>query len=173
MMVPLIDVVLLIVLFGFVFYGLFFGFIRSLGSLVGVLVGAILASRLYLIVFDWFQDFFMGHDNLGKVVVFIILFTLINRLVGILFYIIEKVFNLLTIIPFLKTINRLLGAVFGFITGGFFIGLILYVANKYAFIEHWVGKWLVDSFLAPIFLKFANYLLPLLPEMLKKLQSLI
>ncbi|MFC1678509.1 CvpA family protein [Patescibacteria group bacterium] len=172
-MMPIIDVVLLISLFGFVFYGLFFGLIRSFGSLVGVLAGAVLASRFYLPMYSWIQEIFFGRTNLGKVIVFIVIFTLVNRLVGLGFYLIEKIFKVLTIIPFLKTFNRLGGAVLGFITGGFFIGLILYVINKYAFIEHWVGRWLVDSSLAPFFLKFANFLLPLLPEMLKKLQSLI
>lgn len=173
MNLPLIDTILLIFLFGFVFYGFFFGLIRTVGLLVGVVVATVLASRLYLSVADWASELFFGHDNLGRIIVFILLFSLINRLVSFAFSMLDGIFNILTIIPFLKTINRLTGAVLGFLSGGLVIGLILYISNKYTFIDNWFGKWLVDSVLAPYFLKFADILLPLLPEMLKKIEGLI
>ena len=172
-MISIIDAILLILLSGFVFYGLFFGLIRTFGAFVGVVVGAILASRFYLAASAVINPIFFGYENLGKVITFLILFSLINRLVGLGFYFIEKLFNIISIIPFLKTINRLGGAVLGFLTGGLTIGLALYVISRYAIIGHWVGKWLIGSKLAPMFLKFNDILLPLLPEMLKKLQSLI
>jgi len=107
------DTILLIILAGFVFYGLFFGLIRTLGSLVGIVAGAWLASRLYLSVYEWAENLFFGYDNLGKVVTFIILFVLINRLVGFAFTLLDKAFNIISIVPFLKTINRLAGHLAG------------------------------------------------------------
>jgi len=169
----ILDTILLVILAGFVFYGLFFGLIRTIGSLAGVVVGAWLASRFYLQVFDWAQDLFFGYNNLGKVLTFIILFTIINRLVGFIFSLLDKTFNIISIIPFLKTINRLAGAVLGFLLGGLVLGLILYVAARYSFIDSLFGNWLADSQLAPFLVRFAKILTPLLPEMLKKLQSLI
>jgi len=173
MSLPLIDTILLIFLFGFIFYGFFFGLIRTFGLFIGVLVATVLSSRLYLSVSNWASDLFFGHDNLGRIIVFILLFSLINRLVGILFSMIDGLFNILTIIPFLKTINRLLGSLLGFFVGGLIVGLLLYISNKYAFLDNWFGQWLVDSLLAPYFLKFANILLPLLPEVLKRIDGLI
>lgn len=167
------DAILIITLAGFVFYGLFFGLIRTIGSLAGVIAGAFLASHYYLYAFNLAEDLFFGFDNLGKVLSFIILFTLVNRLVGFLFSFLDKALSILSIIPFLKTINRLAGAVFGFIEGGLVLGLVLYVAARYAIISHWFGGWLVNSILAPFLIKFASVLAPLLPEVLKKLQSLI
>jgi len=167
------DVVLLISLAGFVFYGIFFGLIRTFGTFAGVLVGAFLASRFYLPVSDWLSSLFFGYNNLGKVLVFILLFSLFNRLTGFLFYLLDRAFNIISIIPFLKTFNRLGGAILGFITGSLILGLILYVASRYSLIESLFGHWLVDSKVAPFLLKVANLLLPLLPEVLKKLQSLI
>jgi uncharacterized membrane protein required for colicin V production len=105
--------------------------------------------------------------------VFLILFSLFNRLTGLGFYLVEKVFNLISIIPFLKTINRLLGAIFGFLTGALVIGLCLYVISRYTLLDSFLGIWLKDSNLAPMFLKFNNLLLPLLPEVLKRLKSLL
>ncbi|HOZ55838.1 MAG: Colicin V production protein [Parcubacteria group bacterium ADurb.Bin316] len=167
------DVVLLISLAGFVFYGLFFGLIRTFGTFTGVLVGAFLASRFYLSVAEWLDAFFFGYNNLGKVLVFILLFSLFNRLTGFVFYLLDRAFNIISIIPFLKTFNRLGGAILGFITGSLILGLILYVASRYALIGYWFGDNLVDSKVAPFLLKMANLLLPLLPEVLKKVQSLI
>lgn len=170
---PIIDVILLIILSGFVFYGLFFGLIRTVGTFLGMIIGAVLASRLYLPVSVWLDTFFFGYHNLGKIIVFLILFSLINRLTGFVFYLLDKTFNLISIIPFLKTINRLGGAVLGFLSGSFSIGLVLYVASKYSILESFFGKWLVGSQFANFFLKFTKVLLPLLPEVLKKIQGLI
>lgn len=169
----IIDVILLLVLAGFVFYGLFFGLIRTIGAFFGVVIGAFLASRFYLPVSAWIDVIFFGYYNLGKVLVFIILFSLINRLVGFLFYLLNKMFNIISIIPFLKTINRLGGMVLGFLTGSLFIGVIIYIISKYAILESFVGSWLTNSEFAPFFLKFADFILPLLPEVLRKLQGLI
>lgn len=170
---PIIDVILIVILSGFVFYGLFFGLIRTLGAFVGVFAGALLASRLYIPVSAWLEGFFFGYNNLGKVLVFLILFTLINRLVGLAFYLLDKSFKLISIIPFIKSFNRLGGAILGFFTGSFTIGLVLYVISRYVLLDFWLGKWLTASDLAPFFLKFANLLLPLLPEILRKLKNLI
>lgn len=170
---PTIDVIMIVILSGFIFYGLFFGLIRTLGAFLGVFVAAILASRFYLPVSEWVDSFFFGYNNLGKVLVFVILFGLINRLTGFLFYLLDRVFNLISIIPFLKTFNRLLGAVLGFLTGSLTLGLILFVASRYTLTEHWFATWLEQSQLAPFFLKLTSILWPLLPDLLTKLKSLI
>ena len=168
-----IDVIMIVILSGFIFYGLFFGLIRTLGAFLGVFVAALLASRFYLPVSEWVESFFFGYLNLGKVLVFIILFSLINRLTGFIFYLLDKAFNIISIIPFLKTFNRLGGAILGFFTGSLTIGLVLFVASRYTLVEHWFAAWLENSELAPFFLKFASILWPLLPEILTKLKSLI
>lgn len=170
---PLIDVILIIILFGFIFYGLFAGLIRSLGVLVGVFVGAILASRLYLWVFDIIQPVFFGHDKVGLVLTFLLLFSIINKLTALAFFFIEKIFNIIAIIPFLKTINRLAGAIFGFMAGSLTIGLVLYVVSRYAILDAFLGQWLTASKMAPFFLRVAKLLLPLLPEILKQLKAVI
>lgn len=170
---PIIDTILLICWFGFIFYGFFFGLIRTFGVLVGAIVATVFASRFYLVVSGWTDALFFGHDNLGKILIFIIIFSLIQKIVSFCFVLIDGAFNILSIIPFLKTINRLAGAILGILVGGLVLGLILYISNKYAFIDTWFGKWLIDSQIAPILLKFNDVLLPLMPEVLKKVDGLI
>jgi membrane protein required for colicin V production len=172
-MVPIIDVVLIIIVAGFVFYGLFFGLIRMIGACFGMIIGAILASRFYLVAYDFVEPFLFGYNNLGKVITFLVLFSLISKLVSFAFYLADRAFSLLTIIPFLKTFNRAGGAIFGFLVGSLSVGLVLYVSSKYAIVDHWFGIWLIDSKVAPVLTGFAKILLPLLPEVLKKLKGLI
>lgn len=167
------DAVLLIILAGFVFYGIFFGLIKTIGNIAGVIVGAFVAGHFYLSAYYWAEDLFFGYENLGKVISFIVLFTIVNRVVGLVFALIDKSFHLISIIPFLKTINRLGGAVLGFVMGALIVGLILYVASRYAIVGYFAGDMLAASKIAPFLVKFAGVLTPLLPEMLKKLGSVV
>ena len=163
-MISIIDAVLLICLSGFVFYGFFFGLVRTFGSLVGVVVAVILASRFYLPVAAWLDGFFFGYDNAGKVAIFIIIFSLVQRVVSFGFGLLDTAVDIFSIIPFLKSINRLTGAILGLVLGILVIGLMLYVANKYAVIDYWTGKWLIDSRLAPQFLRSVDLIAPFLPD---------
>ena len=172
-MIPIFDVILLILLAGFVFYGLFFGLIRVIGGLVGVVIGTILASRYYLFVFNYLEEIFLGYDNLGKVFSFIFTFILIRKLIILVVASLNTAFNIISIIPFLTTINRIGGAILGFLQGSLILGLILFVASRYTIIEHWFGEFLVNSTIVPILIKIASVLMPLMPEILKGLNALI
>lgn len=172
-MVPFVDVILILIVAGFVFYGFFFGLIRMFGACIGIIAAAVLASRFYLFVFDYLQPFLFGRDNLGKVLSFLILFSLISKLVSLVFYLFDRAFSLLTIIPFLKSLNKIGGAIFGFLAGSLSVGLLLFVSSKYAIIDNWFGAWLAGSNAAPLLLDFTKILLPLLPEALKSLKGII
>lgn len=167
------DIALLVIVAGFIFNGLSKGLIRLLGNIVGLIVGAFIASRFYLQFYEWSQSFFGGRESLGKVISFIVVFIVVTMLVDWAFVLLEKVFNLISIIPFTKTINRLLGGALGFLEGSLFIGLILFVVSRYAWIGSLFGDNLVSSQVAPFFLKIVKIVMPFLPEALKALQSLI
>ncbi len=167
------DISLLIILAGFVFNGLFKGIIRLLGHMVGMIVGAYVASHYYLLLFEWGKGLARGHDNVAKVLAFIILFVVVIKLVSLLFVVIEKVFKFVAFIPFTKYINNLLGAVLGFLEGALFVGLILYVISRYSIIGNFFGDQLAASQIAPFLIKFTNIILPLLPNALKTLQAII
>lgn len=169
----ILDIILLFILAGFVFYGLFFGLIKTIGSLAGAVIGAWIAAHFYLTFFNIIQELFFGFDNLGKVVCFLVIFTVANRLVSFGFAILDKTFHILSILPFLKTINRLAGAVLGFIEGGLVLGIILYIISKYTFVGTFFGNIIANSELAPFLVNFVEILLPLFPEVLKEIKSVI
>lgn len=166
------DVILLILLAGFVFYGFFFGLIRAVGSLAGLLVGAWLAGYFYLDAFAWLDKIWPWSDSLGKVISFIVCFTVVSRLVSWVFILFEQAFKVAAIVPFLKTLNRLLGAVFGFIEGALALGLVLYVAGRYLPAAGAIGKWLDSSAIVSFLIGFSKILAPLLPELYKKVRAI-
>lgn len=167
------DIAMIVILAGFVFNGLAKGLIRLLGNIVGLLFGAFIAGRFYLQFYEWSQGVFGGRESLGKVLSFIIVFVVVTLIIDWIFVILEKIFNLISIIPFTKTINRLLGGTLGFLEGSLFIGLILFVVSRYAWIGSLFGDHLLSSQVAPFFLSVVNIAMPFLPSALKALQSLI
>ncbi|NQV89375.1 MAG: CvpA family protein [Parcubacteria group bacterium] len=124
-----IDIILLVIVGAFILFGLFFGLIHTLGSLIGAVIGIAIASRFVEPAAETFS-FLVGDGSGGKVIVFIILFLLVSRLVGLVFWILEKVFGFVSIVPFAKSINRLLGGIFGFIEGVIVVGVILFYAMQ-------------------------------------------
>lgn len=155
------------------FYGFFKGLIRLLGHIVGLILGAFVASHFYLQFFQWGESLFYGRDNLGKVVAFIVIFVVTMRVTDLVFSLIERIFKLISIIPFTKLINRLLGAALGLLEGALFLGLIIFVVSRYTLLESLLGSQLSTSQVAPLLLKMTNIILPVLPDALKALQSII
>lgn len=124
-----IDLVLAVFVGAFVIFGLFFGLIHTLGSLVGTLVGIVVATRLIDPVAQMFS--FLGTQTaIGNIVLFIILFLLVTRLVGLVFWMLDKIFGFVKMIPFAKTIDKILGGVFGFVEGVIVVGVICYYAMQ-------------------------------------------
>ncbi|MFA5359094.1 MAG: CvpA family protein [Patescibacteria group bacterium] len=165
------DLVLLILLGGFVLFGLWFGFIHALGSLVGIAAGAFIAGHYYLGLASW-GSFIWGDGDLGKVISFVIILIFVNRLVGLVFYFFDRMFEFVTFIPFLSGINRLAGGLLGFLEGAFTLGLVLFFIARYP-INEWLTLQLQNSSITPWFVTMAKFLAPLLPELLRQLKSVI
>lgn len=165
----LVDIILLIILSGFVLFGLWFGLIHTLGALVGTLAGAYVASHYFSPIAEFLGGKFGGSLPIWKIIVFIFIFTIINRLVGLLFYILEKIFKLISIIPFLKTVNRLAGAVLGFAEGVLVLGLTLHVAGVIPVSAGFISRIIEPSVVAKWLIGVARVLLPLLPAALRVL----
>jgi uncharacterized membrane protein required for colicin V production len=165
------DVMLLLVLGGFVMFGLWFGFIHTLGAIVGTFAGAFFAGLFYDILGNWLTTIF-GHPNLMKIFAFILIFVIANRIIGFGFYVIDKIFNFLTVIPFLKTINRIIGGVLGFLEGILVVGLSIFIIARFP-VSDWFTQVLQASTVAPWFIKISGILQWMLPDLLRQIQSVI
>jgi len=125
------DLILLIIISLFCLAGLWLGFVHTLGSLLGTVLGAYLASRYYEVMADWLIRITGWGENTSRIVMFIIAFFVINRLVGFVFWIIDKFTSIITNLPFIKSINRLLGLFLGFLEGVITIGLVIYFIERF------------------------------------------
>jgi len=172
MFLTILDLILLLILFCFIAFGFALGLIQAVGALVGVVIGAWAAGAFYEPVGAWLEGILLGHGNIARVIAFILIFTLINRLVGLIFYIINKVFSIFSFIPFTKIVNRILGAIFGLIEGVLVLGLIIYFVSKYSF-SAWLAASIAASAVAAWLVQLASILTPLLPLALRQLQSVI
>ena len=168
----ILDLILLLVLLCFVLTGLRLGLIHTLGALLGIIVGTLVAGHYYDSAAGELSFIFGSHLNLARILCFAFIFIITNRLFGLLFILINKIFKIISIIPFLKTINRLAGAILGFIEGTFVLGLILYVAQKYPFWD-FLNKMIASSKVSYFLLKVASILVPLLPSALRHLKTFI
>lgn len=128
-----IDFIILLILAGFVWKGIKMGLIESVGGIVGLFVGAFIAGQYYNEVAEMLEGLLFGSTILANVLGFLVVFILVNRAIALLFWIIDKIFHIIAIIPFLKTFNRLLGGIFGLLEGLIFIGIIVYVLSMAPF----------------------------------------
>lgn len=166
------DFVLFVIIFGFIWFGFWSGVIRVIGSIFGIIVGAWLGGMFYLKLADLISPLFLSNANLGLVISFLLIFFIVYKLVGFLFFLLDKVFKFISIIPFLKSINRILGAVLGLVEGSLILGLIFYFYSKYPF-WNFFNNLITSSQLVPWFLKIVKVLLPLLPEVVKRLETML
>lgn len=164
------DLSLLIIIAIFALFGLWFGLVHTIGSLMGTILGVYLASRYYEPVADWLVEVTGWGENLSRVIMFVIAFILINRLVGIAFWGIDKAAKVITKMPFIRSINHLLGLLLGAAEGLITVGVILYFINKYP-ISDTVMTWIEHSTVALYAIPVAELLLPLLPEGMRVLES--
>lgn len=166
----LFDIAILITIGGFGLFGFWFGFVHTVGSLMGTVLGAYLASRYYKPMAEWLIGITGWDENISSVLMFIIAFFLINRLVGLVFWILDKALSVITRLPFIKSINRFGGLVLGIFEGLLTIGLIFYFIQRFPFSEIVMGH-VAQSWVVPFCIDVAVVLLPLLPEGLRLLQS--
>jgi len=168
----LFDIILLCIIGGFGLFGLWFGLIHTLGSLVGTALGVYLASHYYEAVADWLIRITGWGQNFSRVLIFALTFILVNRLVGLAFWIVDKILSIITRLPFISSLNRLLGLVFGVLEGVIVLGIIFYFVAKFPLGTQFMDA-LGKSQVVPYAVKTASILWPLLPDAIKVLQSTI
>lgn len=157
------QLVLVLLVLGFIGTGWKDGFIHTLGRLVGAVIGFFLAKSWSLALanvltivmpFGWAR--FFG---------FLIVFLVVSRLVGYLFSFVETIFDLLSFIPFLKTINRILGGILGFVEGIFFLGASLWIVTHFQLIPS-LASWAIAAPLSIWIQKIFTTMISLFPNAL-------
>jgi len=153
-------------------FGFWFGFFHTLGSLFGTVFGAFLASRIYEPLGSWLVGITGWEVNTSRVLMFIFAFFIINRLIGFGFWVVDRLFKVVTHLPFIKGINRFLGMILGFFEGIVTIGFMIFFIERVPLSEG-IMEMIAHSTVAPIASGTASILWPLLPDALRMLQSTV
>ncbi len=149
-----LDIVLLVVIAIPTLLGFRAGIIKAVLSLAGVIVGVILAGRYYVLLSE--QLTFITHAGAAKIVAFAIILIGVMIIAGVA----ASLFKWAASIVMLGWVNRLGGALFGFLLGAILCG---------AFLATWInflgiGGAIADSALARVLLDYFPMVLALLPD---------
>ncbi len=166
------DISLLVIIGIFALAGLWFGLVHTLGSLAGTVLGVFLGMRYYEPVANWLINTTGWSPNFSKVLIFIIVFFIINRLVGLAFWVVDKLLSVFTKLPFIGGINRFLGLLFGILEGAIVLGMVFFFIARFPLGDKFMGA-LSASQIAPATVKLASLLWPLIPDAIKMLQSTV
>ncbi|MFA5052254.1 MAG: CvpA family protein [Patescibacteria group bacterium] len=159
------TVVLLLIFFGFIAAGFYFGIIHTIGAVIGAVAGVWIASHFYPEITPFIQ-FFMIKGAVADAISFIVILLVVSRLIGFVVHMLDQGFKIIKIIPFASSINRLGGAMFGFVEAALVIGTILYVTSQFN-ISPQITDAINNTPFAGLLMNIAKILLPLIPVALK------
>ena len=149
-----LDIVIIVAIVISTFLGFRAGIIKAVLSLAGLIVGVILAGRFYIPFSE--QLPFISEANVARVVAFAII------LIGVMIIaaVIARFLKWATSVMILGWVNRLGGAIFGFVLGAIFCSALLAICVKFL----GVGGAITGSGLAAILLDRFPMVLALLPD---------
>ncbi|MFZ6015105.1 MAG: CvpA family protein [Patescibacteria group bacterium] len=125
----LFNIVLLLILLAFVGLGLKDGFIVSLGRIVGAIIGFVAARAWYAAaapLLSWLLP-----ESWAKVLMFLIIFLIVDRIMGWVFGALDKTYHFLAKLPFMKSANHIIGAIVGLIEGIVVMGGVIWLIKSF------------------------------------------
>jgi membrane protein required for colicin V production len=152
-----LDIVIIVFLAITVITGLSKGLIKTIIPLIGVILGVVLAGRFYGSVADWLSTW-LHSPSQANIAGFAIIFVAVVIVSLIIASLLNKFLSLLL----LGWVDKLGGAVLGFVIGGLVCGAILTIITKYNFPG--MEGTIHDSNLASFFVNNFNMVLPFLPS---------
>ncbi len=156
-----LDIIIIVVIAISTFLGLRAGLIKAVLSLAGLIVGVILAGRYYVTLSE--QLTFISQEDTARVVAFAIILIVVS----IIFMVIARFLKWAVSAIMLGWVNRLGGAIFGFVLGAIFCGALLAICVKFLDVEGVV----TGSGLATILLDRFPMVLALLPDEFDAIRS--
>lgn len=113
------DTVILILIIGSVIYSLIRGLIKEVFALAALVGGFYFAGKYYFVWANFFSSW-IQNPTLSRILSYILIFILVVVFIHLIGWIIEKLFRIRP----LKSVNRILGAIFGFGKGVLICGII-------------------------------------------------
>ncbi|MFC1908463.1 CvpA family protein [Chloroflexota bacterium] len=156
-----LDIIILVLIIIPTFLGLKAGIIKTVLSLAGVIVGVILAGQYHETLAG--QLTFISQPNIANIVAFAIILIVVMIVATVLASMMRWIVSAIL----LGWVDRLGGAVFGFLMGAIFCGALLAIWVKFL----GVGITVTDSALATLLLDRFPLILALLPAEFDAIRS--
>lgn len=163
------DIALIVILFFFTWKGFRTGLVGAIGGFFGIIFGIWAGSHYMQQVGAWIMQV-ANFDNeaLAYIFSFAIVFIAVNIAVGIIVSVINRVFH---IIPFIDLINKLSGAIVGFLGGCLAVSALVYLMSLLP-ISDTISNLVLHSRLAEIAINVSVIIKPFIPEAIKQLKSI-
>lgn len=122
----LVDILIWLILAGFVFKGFTKGLVRQICSLAGFLLGGWAAIKYHIYLADASRNLIHLPHYLATILSFVFIFLL----TGLLFFLLGHVLTVMFKVILLGGLNKAGGVLLGFLEGAFIICMVLYFATS-------------------------------------------
>lgn len=122
----LVDILIWLILTGFVVKGFSKGLVRQICSLAGFLVGGWAAIKYHLYLAEASRHIIQLPHYLATILSFLFIFLI----AGLLFFLLGHFLTVMFRIVMLGGVNRIGGVALGFLEGGFIVCIALYMATS-------------------------------------------
>ncbi|MFC1901987.1 CvpA family protein [Chloroflexota bacterium] len=156
-----LDIIILVIIVIPTLIGLKIGIIKAVLSMAGAFVGVILAGRYYVMLAE--QLTFISQPSIAKIAAFALILIGVMIIAAVLASLVKWVVS----VVLLGWVNRLGGAVFGFVLGAIFCGALLTIWAKFVGVTGLVD----ESALAVLLLDSFPVVLALLPAEFDSVRS--
>jgi uncharacterized membrane protein required for colicin V production len=154
----ILDILFILIIAGAAYQGYKDGFIKAVSSLLSTVVALYGAGLFYLTGAEWLSDLTGWRLGFCRVVVFIILLILINRLIVFIMYLLDRALRFVAGLPIIRTINRGLGAFCRGLEGIILLFLLIILLERFS--RGMVAGWLEASYIARSIVRFVGYIWP-------------
>lgn len=174
-----LDIILGLILFFFFTLGFVYGFFHALGLIAGIVVGLWAANQYFQSVAGWLTDLvpFIADTfpwltgSSIEVISFILIGAITFKLIALAFEGLDHLIRLLYVIPFMKSLNRLLGAAIGLLEAVLILSLMIHFTQQVDFIKSFSESYVSSSVIAKQLLSIGQWIAPILPNALNYIAS--
>jgi len=164
----ILDIILMVILAVAGWKGYKQGLIDALASLFALMIGLYGAYRLYQFCAWWLSKWTGWGIGFTKILMFIILFIIINRLVIYIFFLVDRFLQLIFKLPFVRTLDHILGGILMALESVLILALIIYIFRE-TNISSVMNKAISSSFIASYIIKIASFVWPFVPRVISNL----
>jgi len=167
------DILILSLLGGFLYYGFTSGLVKMLVNLVGAVFAIVVSLHTYYQTTYWILPENLADRFYVQVFVFFLILIVILKAMDFLADFVQKIFNIVSIIPFTKTLNRVFGAGVGLLEGVLFVAAVVFVIEHASNAPDWLVSGLDGSFFAYWIGVGASGLMFFFPDVVEKARGVV